>query len=182
MKHDQNCGIWRNDADANPLPCDCGSESVAIGTDALGIAPESTAGKLLAGAEQKRAKANRLTAGQRYKLASWMLTQDARNLEKMDAWGLGVAASHQLGFTVTGTNAEFVRREVLGIRKPAKAQPAVQQTLCPCVDTIAEFRTRLDALDRENGTLRAGVRTLAAFLVLTTGSNGEVRAIAERPL
>ena len=142
------------------------AESVRVGAAALGIAQDSTPGKIIAAA---KAKANRLTAAQYDKLAAWMravcVTKEwEQSFASDDPENIAAAASEVLPFRVTPYNADFVRREVLGIRKPAKVKPAVQTTLCPCVDTIAEFRTRFDALEKEKAQLREDAARIASIL------------------
>jgi len=176
----------------------------ALSAAVLGIAPESTAGKVLDAALPARPKANRLTSAQSFKLAEWMRGKDRETIATIPAREIAKNAGIELLFRVTGSNADSARRDVLGIRKPAKVKPAVQEHFCVSAATIARIQENYSHLNSDLGMtqrnfenyraeslkaveqLRADVRTLAlAYLGQDQGTRrmeviDAVRAIAER--
>lgn len=135
----------------------------ALGAAVLGIAPESTAGKVLSA----RQKANRLTAAQTVQLAAWAKSQPHDVLESSRWPLLAEAASKSFGYRVTKSNIQFITETVCGIRKPAKVNPAVQDHICVSARVI--------------GQLRADVGAIAFALYRQyPGTMNELRSIAER--
>ena len=162
-------------------------DAVAVGAEALGIAPESTAGRMLA--KPQRAKANRLNGQQTLKVVEWMQRQPRDLLVSWSNRELFSEICDALfPFNVTLDNANFIRRKVLCIPPPAKAKPApatdggelgfLKGTLLSQADEIKQLRERIQTLE-ENGAaddagneitakgiaqLRADVRTLASVI------------------
>ena len=133
----------------------------ALGAAVLGIAPESTAGKVLSA----RPKANRLTAA-KYKQLAEFLTQFNYAVNAGTSRHLSKVASSALRFTVTENHVFFVRTEMLGLKPAAKVKPLVQDHLCVSARAIEQLRADVGAI---------------AFALYSQypGTMNELRAIAE---
>ena len=130
-----------------------------------------------------RAKANRMTAAQRDKLAAWMRFRDAQWIADAQPHAIAIAASGELDIPITATNAEFVRRELLGIRKPAKVKARVLDEISPFATNIRALQIRVGELEKENKLLRADVRTLVKWARagnISQEQDAELREIMDR--
>ena len=167
----------------------------ALGAAVLGIAPESTAGKVLSALP----KANRLTAAQTVQLAAWAKSQPRDVLESSRWPLLAEAASKAFGYRVTESNIQFITETVCGIRKPAKVKPAVQDHFCVSAATIARIQENYSHINSDLGMtqrnfesyraeslkaveqLRADVGAIAfALYSQYPGTMNELHSIAER--